>query len=47
MKVRDIALQARLWKQSYLKRAGYISCPLLYLQKLFLLNYSMNNPHLP
>ena len=42
MKVRDMALQARLWEQNYLKKEDYIPCPLPYLQKLFLLNYSMN-----
>lgn len=40
MRVQDMSLQARLWEQSYLKDSGYIPCPLPYLEKLFLLNYS-------
>jgi site-specific recombinase XerD len=42
LSIRDMALQARLWEQTYVKSLGYIHCPLPYLQKLFLLNYSMN-----
>ncbi|QHL89497.1 tyrosine-type recombinase/integrase [Nibribacter ruber] len=42
MQVKDMALQARLWEQTHLKEAGYIPCPLVYLEKLFLLNYSLN-----
>lgn len=42
MKVKDMVLQASLWEQTYLKEADYIPCPLPYLQKLLLLNYSMN-----
>ncbi|MFD2065815.1 integrase, partial [Pontibacter silvestris] len=36
MQVKDMALQARLWEQSYQKGQGYIPCPLAYLEKLFL-----------
>ncbi|WP_241739296.1 tyrosine-type recombinase/integrase [Pontibacter beigongshangensis] len=42
MQVKDMALQARLWEQSYQKGQGYIPCPLAYLEKLFLLNYSLS-----
>jgi integrase/recombinase XerD len=42
MQVKDMTLQARLWEQSYLKNEGYIPCPLTYLEKLFLLNYSLS-----
>ncbi|MBB6612364.1 tyrosine-type recombinase/integrase [Pontibacter sp. Tf4] len=42
MQVKDMALQARLWEQSYLKGDGYIACPLNYIEKLFLLNYSLS-----
>ncbi|MFD2513225.1 tyrosine-type recombinase/integrase [Pontibacter locisalis] len=42
LKVRDLRLQARLWEQNYAKGEGYIACPVAYLEKLFLLNYSMN-----
>jgi site-specific recombinase XerD len=42
LKVKDITLLRRLWEQSYTKKAGYICCPLPYLEKLFLLNYSLN-----
>ncbi|WP_299821631.1 tyrosine-type recombinase/integrase [uncultured Pontibacter sp.] len=42
MQVKDMALQARLWEQSYLKGDGYIACPLTYTEKLFLLNYSLS-----
>jgi integrase/recombinase XerD len=40
LRVKDIALQRRLWEQSYQKGNGYITCPLPYLEKLSLLNYS-------
>ncbi|WP_235941876.1 tyrosine-type recombinase/integrase [Pontibacter fetidus] len=40
--VRDILLLRRLWEQTYVKVASYITCPIDYLEKLFLLNYSMN-----
>jgi integrase/recombinase XerD len=42
MQVKDMTLQARLWEQSYLKGIGYIPCPMAYLEKLFLLNYSLS-----
>jgi integrase/recombinase XerD len=42
MQIKDMALQARLWEQSYHKGDGYIPCPLQYLEKLFLLNYSLS-----
>lgn len=40
--VRDVLLLRRLWEQTYMKTDGYITCPIDYLEKLFLLNYSMN-----
>ncbi|WP_439880140.1 tyrosine-type recombinase/integrase [Pontibacter sp. MBLB2868] len=40
--VRDVVLLRRLWEQTYLKSTGYITCPIDYLEKLYLLNYSMN-----
>ena len=40
--VRDVVLLRRLWEQTYVKADGYITCPIDYLEKLFLLNYSMN-----
>ena len=40
--VRDVVLLRRLWEQTYLKGPDYITCPIDYLEKLFLLNYSMN-----
>ncbi len=40
--IRDLPLQARLWEQSYVKAANYIPCPLAFVEKLFLLNYSLN-----
>ncbi|RDV10752.1 integrase [Pontibacter diazotrophicus] len=42
LQVRDVALMRQLWEQTYEKGAAYITCPLPYLEKLFLLNYSMN-----
>jgi integrase/recombinase XerD len=42
MQVKDMPLQARLWEQSYQKGINYIPCPLTYLEKLFLLNYSLS-----
>ncbi|MEJ8801918.1 tyrosine-type recombinase/integrase [Pontibacter sp. H249] len=40
--VRDIVLLRKLWEQTYMKGTDYITCPIDYLEKLFLLNYSMN-----
>ncbi|PRY05352.1 site-specific recombinase XerD [Pontibacter ummariensis] len=40
--VRDVVLLRRLWEQTYKKGLGYLTCPIGYLEKLFLLNYSMN-----
>ncbi|WP_255594567.1 tyrosine-type recombinase/integrase [Pontibacter sp. HSC-14F20] len=42
MHVKDMALQVRLWEQCYQKGDGYIGCPLHYVEKLFLLNYSLS-----
>lgn len=42
MQVKDMTLQARLWEQSYRKGDGYMACPMPYLEKLFLLNYSLS-----
>nr|WP_241749138.1 tyrosine-type recombinase/integrase [Rufibacter sediminis] len=42
VKVRDMAVLRRLWEQTYGKQVGYIACPLPYLEKLQLLNYSMS-----
>ncbi len=40
--VRDVVLLRQLWEQTYHKKEDYIPCPIDYLEKLFLLNYSMN-----
>ncbi|WP_439879777.1 tyrosine-type recombinase/integrase [Pontibacter sp. MBLB2868] len=40
--VRDVLLLRRLWEQTYVKADNYITCPIDYLEKLYLLNYSMN-----
>lgn len=40
--IKDITLLAKLWEQNYEKGCSYIACPLAYLEKLFLLNYSRN-----
>ncbi|GAB3529878.1 hypothetical protein GCM10027443_09740 [Pontibacter brevis] len=42
LQVRDVALLRKLWEQTYIKENNYISCPIDYLEKLYLLNYSMN-----
>ncbi|KAA6432619.1 tyrosine-type recombinase/integrase [Rufibacter glacialis] len=42
IQVKDMQLQLKLWEQCYLKGDGYISCPLPYLEKLLLLNYSLS-----
>ncbi|GHA62375.1 tyrosine-type recombinase/integrase [Pontibacter akesuensis] len=42
MRIKDIALQARLWEQNYRKGGGYVPCPIPFLEKLFLLNYSLS-----
>ena len=42
LKIKDLSLQRRLWEQTYVKNSGYITCPLSYLEKLLLLNYSPN-----
>ncbi|WP_299756939.1 tyrosine-type recombinase/integrase [uncultured Pontibacter sp.] len=42
MKVNDMTVMRRLWEQTYSKAAGYVTCPLPYLEKLYLLNYSVN-----
>ncbi|MFT2011388.1 tyrosine-type recombinase/integrase [Pontibacter sp. 13R65] len=42
LKIKDMALQARLWEQSYQKLPGYLPCPMPYLEKLLLLNYSLS-----
>jgi integrase/recombinase XerD len=42
LQVRDVALLRTLWEQTYRKEAGYSTCPLPYLEKLYLLNYSLN-----
>ena len=42
LQVRDVELLRKLWEQTYEKVTGYISCPIDYLEKLYLLNYSMN-----
>ncbi|MGV3540746.1 MAG: tyrosine-type recombinase/integrase [Rufibacter sp.] len=39
--VKDILLLRQLWEQTYLKPVAYIPCPVGYLEKLFLLNYSL------
>lgn len=40
--VKEIPLLRRLWEQTYSHAEGFICCPLPYLEKLFLLNYSLN-----
>ncbi|RNI25038.1 integrase [Rufibacter latericius] len=42
VKVKDMAVLRRLWEQTYRKDAGYLTCPLPYLEKLQLLNYSLS-----
>ncbi|MDB5262993.1 MAG: integrase [Adhaeribacter sp.] len=42
LKVKEIPLLLRLWEQSYAHAPGFISCPISYLEKLFLLHYSLN-----
>jgi site-specific recombinase XerD len=42
LKIDYKTLMRRLWEQTYVKGASYITCPIDYLEKLFLLNYSMN-----
>ena len=42
LKVKEIPLLLRLWEQIYNHSAGFISCPINYVEKLFLLNYSLN-----
>ena len=42
LQVREVHLLKRLWEQSYQQPEGYISCPLPYLERLLLLNYSLN-----
>lgn len=41
LKINDMAVMRRLWEQTYQKDSGYITCPIPYLEKLFLLNYSL------
>jgi integrase/recombinase XerD len=40
--VKDVGLMRQLWEQTYAKASDFISCPLPYLEKLYLLNYSMS-----
>ncbi|AKQ45039.1 integrase [Rufibacter radiotolerans] len=40
--VQDVRLMRQLWEQTYRKDAGYLPCPLPFLEKLLLLNYSRN-----
>ncbi|MCX2739419.1 tyrosine-type recombinase/integrase [Pontibacter anaerobius] len=42
MHIRDMGIMRRLWEQTYSKTASYVTCPLPYLEKLYLLNYSLN-----
>ena len=42
MHIRDMGILRRLWEQTYEKDTGYITCPLPFLEKLFLLNYSLS-----
>jgi site-specific recombinase XerD len=42
LQIKDMTLLAKLWEQNYDKDHNYISCPILYLEKLFLLNYSLS-----
>ncbi|MEJ8756688.1 tyrosine-type recombinase/integrase [Pontibacter sp. H259] len=40
--LRDVTLMRQLWEQTYDKGPDYISCPMAYLEKLYMLNYSIN-----
>ncbi|SIR30847.1 tyrosine-type recombinase/integrase [Pontibacter lucknowensis] len=42
MHIRDMGILRRLWEQTYSKGSNYITCPLPYLEKLYLLNYSLS-----
>jgi len=42
LQIKEIPLLIRLWEQSYNHHPGFISCPPGYLEKLFLLRYSLN-----
>jgi integrase/recombinase XerD len=42
LRVREVHLLKRLWEQRYQQPTGFISCPLPYLERLLLLNYSLN-----
>jgi len=42
LKINDMAIMRWLWEQTYKKGPGYLTCPLPYLEKLFLLNYSLS-----
>ena len=41
LKVKDMSVMRRLWEQTYQKKSNYITCPLPFLEKLQLLNYSL------
>lgn len=38
--IKDVALLKKLWEQQYLGNPNFVSCPLAYLEKMHLLNYS-------
>lgn len=42
LRIKDVPLLQRFWEQNYHQSTGFISCPLPYLEQLFLLNYSPN-----
>ncbi len=42
LQLRDVTLMRQLWEQTYAKCPNYISCPIAYLEKLYILNYSIN-----
>ncbi|WP_460879804.1 tyrosine-type recombinase/integrase [Pontibacter rugosus] len=42
LKISDMSIMRRLWEQTYRKHSGYLPCPLPYLEKLYLLNYSLS-----
>jgi len=41
LQIKDLALLVKLWEQNYVKDSSYIPCPRAYLEKLYLLNYSL------
>ena len=42
LQIKDMHLLKRFWEQNYQQAPGFLTCPLAYLEQLFLLNYSLN-----